>query len=201
MKRPRLFFLGAAIGLTLLTQSAQAYSNWGPLLANNIVGGAASGALVGFSAGTLAYGLNNNYTSEYLLSGTVYGLLAGALVGGGAGVYEIGANASDADFTVLEYTVGGTGIGAALGLMAATLPYMRDRDPEDFTIGLGLGGVIGAAFGLVTAAVDIQSRTAAGDRMLSGQFGIIEVASVLPAVVPGLPPERIPNCKLVKLTF
>jgi len=199
----RQYFLrwGLATLLLMAALPARAASEWGPLLANNILGGATSGVLVGLSVGTLAYGLDNNYDPQVLLNGSVYGLLAGALAGGGVGVYEISTKTPDNGLAVLEYTAGGTGIGAALGLIVALIPYMRDGDPEDFTIGLGLGGVIGATLGLATAAVDIGSRTAEGDRKLSGQFGIIEVTAFLPTLIPELKQEPTLNCKLVKLAF
>jgi len=191
-----------AVCLALGTVSqAGASSDWGPLLANNILGGAAAGAAIGLSAGTLAYGLDDNYHAEYLLSGTIYGLLGGALLGGGTAAFEISNKKPDTGFTLFEYVIGGVGIGALLGGVVATIPYLRDGNPEDFTIGLGLGGLIGGVAGPGVAFVDINSRTEAGDRSLSGRFGILEVAAVLPSVVPSRAPEPIWNCKFVKVTF
>jgi hypothetical protein len=192
--------VAVCLGLGMASQ-AGASSNWGPLLANNILGGAAAGALVGLSAGTMAYGFDNNYHPQYLLSGTVYGLLGGALLGGGMAAFEIANRKPDTGFTVAEYLSGGAGIGLLLGGVVATIPYMRDGDPEDFTIGLGLGGVIGATAGLAIAVVDLQSRSEEGDRSLSGRIGIMDVAAVLPSVVPGQADLPVWNCKLVKVTF
>ncbi len=173
----------------------------GPILANNILGGAAAGTLVGFSAGLLAYGQDNNYHADYLLTGAVYGFLGGALLGGGVAMYEIGTGRSDTGFTLSEYLAGGTSIGALMGFVVATIPFMRDKDPEDFTIGIGLGGLIGASLGLVVALVDINARNAEGDTLLSGQMGILDMSSELPALVPGQTAEPVFNCKLVKVTF
>jgi hypothetical protein len=199
-KHLRHAVVAVCLGLGVVSP-ALAGSSWGPLLANNILGGAAAGALVGLSAGTLAYGYDNNYHAQYLLSGTVYGLLGGALLGGGAAAFEISNRKPDTGFTLAEYLTGGAGIGALLGGIVATIPYLRDGDPEDFTIGLGLGGLIGATAGIAVAVVDINGRTEAGDRSLSGRIGILDVAAVLPSVVPGQAPEPVWNCKLVKVTF
>lgn len=191
--------VAVCLGLGIVAQAGA--GNWGPLLANNILGGAGAGALVGLSAGTLAYGYDNNYHSEYLLSGTIYGLLGGALLGGGAAAFEIVNQKPDSGFTVAEYLSGGAAIGALLGTVVATIPYLRDGDPEDFTIGFGLGGLIGGAAGLTVAVVDLSGRSPSGEPSLSGRIGIMEVAAVLPAVVPGVAAEPIWNCKLVKVTF
>lgn len=174
----------------------------GPIIANNILGGAGSGLLVGLSAGTLAYGLGNNTEPEYLLSGAVYGFLTGALAGTGVGIYEISTDRQDTGFTLAEYTVGGTGIGALLGVVIATLPYMRDKDPEDFTIGLGLGGVIGAAFGVGFAILDINSRTAGkDDLLLSGRIGIEPEHAYVPVAGPAETREPLVLCRVVTLSF
>jgi hypothetical protein len=172
----------------------------GPILANNILGGAGSGALAGFAAGMLAYGMDHNYHSEYLAYGAVYGFLGGALLGGGVGTYEIVMRKPDTGFTVTQYLGGGTCLGALIGFVGATIPYMRDKTPEDYTIGIGLGGVVGAALGLTIACVDISSRDDS-KALLSGKVGLIEVSSVLPSLVPDLPSESILNCRLVELTF
>lgn len=191
--------VAACLGLGIVAQAEA--GNWGPLLANNIVAGAGAGALVGLSAGTLAYGFDNNYHAQYLLSGTIYGVLGGALLGGGAAAFEIANQKPDSGFTVAEYLSGGTAIGALLGTVVATIPYLRDGDPEDFTIGFGLGGLIGGAAGLTVAVVDIQGRTPAGDTSLSGRIGIMDVAAVMPSLVPGMAPEPLWNCTLVKVNF
>lgn len=191
-------------GFALFLAGIAASSSWaadkGPIVADNVLGGAASGALVGLSAGMLAYGLDNNYHPQVLVTSTVYGFLSGAVLGGGVAAYEITTNRMDAGPTLTDYLAGGTSIGALVGVVGAAIPYMRDKHQEDFTIGLGLGGVIGAAFGLTFAAIDISSRHE-GKELLSGQIGLLEVSSYLPPVVPGLEGEAILNCRLVKLTF
>jgi hypothetical protein len=169
-------------------------------LAGNIIGGATAGALVGFSAGALSYGFDHNYNGQQILNGAVYGLVGGVILGSGLAVYEISGKKPDSGYTAFHYVSAGTGIGAALGGVIALIPFMRDGNGADFTIGLGLGGVIGATLGLVTAAVDIESGTA-GDGKLSGQFGIVEMASTLPSLIPEQPAEPVLNCKLIKLTF
>ncbi|NTV52695.1 MAG: hypothetical protein HGA76_06765 [Candidatus Firestonebacteria bacterium] len=172
----------------------------GPLIANNILGGAAAGTLAGLSVGTLAYGLDHNYHSEYLINGAVYGFLGGALLGGGAATYEIVINKPDPGFTLSGYLAGGTGLGALIGFVAAVIPYTRDKTPEDFTIGLGLGGVVGAVLGTTIGFIDISSHNSS-QALLSGKVGLIEVASVLPSVIPTQPGEPMLNCRLVELTF
>jgi hypothetical protein len=173
----------------------------GPILANNILGGAASGALAGLAVGSLAYGLDHNYHPQYLVSGTVYGFLGGALLGGGVGVYEISTQRSDTGYTLSQYLAGGTGIGAMLGLVVATIPYLRDGSPEDFMIGLGLGGVIGASLGLTVAIVDINARGSEGGKLLSGEVGLLSVASTLPQLRPESRPEQLWNCQLARFRF
>lgn len=174
----------------------------GPIIANNILGGAGAGVAVGLAAGTLAYGLDNNRNPELLLSGAVYGFLGGAILGTGVGIYEISTGTNDTGFTVSEYVVGGTGIGALLGLVVATIPYMKDGDPEDFTIGLGLGGVIGAAFGLGFAIIDINSRSTGGDDLLlSGRIGIELETEYLPPVVLEMKREPVFLCRLMRVSF
>lgn len=189
------YSLGAAGTVTAATAK-------GPLIANNILGGAGAGLMVGLSAGTLAYGMGDNYNPDYLLSGAVYGFLTGAVVGTGLGIYEISTGRDDTGYTFSEYTIGGTGIGALLGVVIATLPYMRDKDPEDFTIGLGLGGLIGAAFGVGFAILDINSRAAGGDDLLlSGRIGIEPEQTYAPVTGPAEIREPLVLCRVVTVTF
>ncbi|MEW6516501.1 MAG: hypothetical protein AB1439_06335 [candidate division FCPU426 bacterium] len=172
------------------------------MIANNILGGAGAGLMVGLSAGTLAYGLDNNYNPDYLLTGAVYGFLTGAVLGTGIGIYEISTDRQDTGFTFSEYTVGGTGIGAMLGLVIATLPYMRDKDPEDFTIGIGLGGLVGATFGIGFAVWDINSRSAGkDDLLLSGRIGIEPEYDYVPVSGPGETRAPLVLCRMATLTF
>lgn len=203
MKNGRRWFgLVSALLVGLTTAlPAKASSEWGPMLANNILGGAATGALVGLSSGTLAYGLDHNYNSQYLLTGLVYGVLGGAVTGGGVGVYEISTQLPDTGLTVFNYGSGGLGLGAFFGGVVAILPFMRDGNPADFTIGIGLGGLIGASLGLVVAGVDIHSRAPESGRSLTGRIGVMDVSSVLPSLVPDQAAEPILNCKLVQVTF
>lgn len=190
-----------AFGLVISTfTSALALEN-GPLLANNILGGAMSGAVYGLAAGTLAYGLDNNYHAEYLLTGACYGFLGGALLGGGVAFYEISSQRPDTGFTLSGYLAGGTGIGALLGVVVATIPYLRDKDPEDFTTGLGLGGLIGGTLGLAAAFIDINARNAEGRALLTGKVGILKVAACLPNSRPDAKPEPLYHCEVVRLTF
>ena len=174
----------------------------GPILANNILGGAAAGTLTGLAAGTLAYGLDNNYNPEYLLSGAVYGFVGGALLGGGIGVYEISTQRVDTGFTVSEYLAGGTGIGALIGTVVAVIPYMRDGDPEDFTVGAGLGGLIGASLGLTFAVLDISAREpGGGDVLLSGRIGVLDVASRKAVTEPGTQGTVYYSCRMAEFRF
>ncbi len=198
MKR---FFQCSAVGLSLIFMSLQVQAiERGPIIANNLLGGAGAGAVAGFAAGMLAYGMDKNYHSEYLVNGAVYGFLGGAVLGGGVAAYEISMNKPTSGLTVPGYVAGGTGIGALLGVVAAVIPYNRDKTPEDFTIGLGLGGVVGAALGMTVGVIDISSRS--DERaLLSGKVGLLEVSSILPSMVPGLPSEPILNARLVELTF
>jgi hypothetical protein len=195
------FFQSSAVGLSLIFISLQVQAiERGPIIANNLLGGAGAGAVAGFAAGMLAYGMDKNYHSEYLVNGAVYGFLGGAVLGGGVAAYEISMNKPASGLTMPGYVAGGTGIGALLGVVAAVIPYNRDKTPEDFTIGLGLGGVVGAALGMTVGVIDISSRS--DDRaLLSGKVGLLEVSSILPSMVPGLPSEPILNARLVELTF
>jgi MFS family permease len=187
--------------VALISLPVQAMEN-GPLVADNILGGAAAGTLAGFSAGMLAYGLDHNYHSEYLINGAVYGFLGGALLGGGAATYEIIVDRPDPGFALSGYMAGGTSLGALIGIVAAVIPYTRDKTPEDFTIGLGLGGVIGAVLGTTVGFIDINSNAHNNSKaLLSGKVGLIEMSSVLPSIIPEIPGEPMVNCRLVELTF
>jgi hypothetical protein len=186
----------------ITTNVSSAASARGPIIANNILGGAGAGLVVGLSAGTIAYGQSNNTDPEYLLTGAVYGFLTGAVLGTGVGIYEVSAGIEDTGFTLAEYTISGTGIGAFVGLVVATLPYMRDGDPEDFTIGLGLGGVIGAACGAGFAIWDINSRSAGkDDLLLSGRIGIEPEYGYVPVTGPAEIREPLVLCRVVTLSF
>jgi hypothetical protein len=193
------FVLAASLAASA-TAFAGGSTEAGPLLAGNILGGAASGVLVGFATGTLVYGLDHNNNPQQILNGAIYGLVGGVVLGSGLAIYEINTQKPDTGYTVFNYVSAGTGLGAALGGIVAVIPFMRDGNGADFTIGLGLGGVIGATLGLVTAAVDIESRSAGGGR-LSGQFGIMDVASTLPSLIPEQAAEPVLNCKLVRFSF
>ncbi|MBN1596581.1 hypothetical protein JW933_11705 [candidate division FCPU426 bacterium] len=174
----------------------------GPIIANNILGGAGAGAIVGLAAGTLAYGLDNNYNPDLLVNGAVYGFISGVLLGTGVGVYEIVTERNDTGFTLAEYTIGGTGLGALIGVVVAIIPYMRDENPEDFTIGLGLGGVVGATFGLGFAVLDISARsTSGGDMLLSGEIGVYPDAEGLKKYAAESRREPIFCCRMVRFEF
>lgn len=203
MKRLMIRFIAVVFSVLLFSNASFAQSS-GPIIANNILGGAGAGAVVGLSAGIFAYGMGDNYNPELLVNGAVYGFLSGAVLGTGVGVYEIANRTNASGFTVAEYAVGGTSIGALLGLVVATVPYMRDNNPEDFTIGLGLGGIIGAACGLGFAAIDIGSASAGGgsdDMLLSGKIGIQQETTGLVKYIPELSREPVICCRLVALTF
>jgi len=199
----RRFVAGQFIAICFLVGSVSVYAlDRGPIIANNILGGAGAGAVVGVAAGVLAYGLDNNTNPELLLNGALYGFISGAVLGTGIGIYEIVTERNDTGFTLAEYTLGGTGIGALLGVVVATIPYMRDGDPEDFTIGLGLGGVIGAAFGLGFAALDISARSGSSDDiLLSGEIGIYPDAAGLIPYVSETKREQVLCCRLMKFRF
>jgi hypothetical protein len=185
--------------VAFISLSAQA-SETGPVIAENILGGAAAGTLAGFSAGALAYGMDHNYHSEYLINGAVYGFLGGALLGGGAATYELVINKPEPGFTLGGYMAGGTSLGALIGVVAAVIPYTRDKTPEDFTIGLGLGGVVGAVLGTTIGVIDLSSHNDS-KALLSGKVGLIQVSSVMPSLIPEIPAEPILNARLVELTF
>ena len=198
--RGRFFRIGIlAVLVAFISLPAQAVGR-GPVIANNILGGAGAGTLVGLAAGTLAYGLDKNYHSEYLINGAVYGFLGGAILGGGTATYDIMFNKPDPGFTLSSYLAGGTGLGALIGFVGAVIPYNRDKTPEDFTIGIGLGGVVGAALGTAIGFIDINSHDDS-KALLSGKVGLIEMSSVMPSLIPELPSEPILNCRLVELTF
>lgn len=131
----------------------------GPVIANNILGGASSGASLGLAAGLWAYGSGKNFDPTLIVNGAVYGFLGGAVAGTGLGIYEISTQRSDPGFTFFGYVSGGTAIGALLGSVVAVIPYTRDKQSEDFTIGLGAGGTVGGILGMVLAVWDIEGRT------------------------------------------
>jgi MFS family permease len=193
----RIGFL--AFLVSFISLSAQA-SETGPIIADNILGGAAAGTLAGLSVGTLAYGMSHNYHSEYLVNGAVYGFLGGAILGGGVATYEVAINQPEPGFAFSGYIAGGTSLGALIGMVGAVIPYTRDRSGEDFTIGLGLGGVVGAVLGTAVGFIDIDLRHDS-KVLLSGKVGLIQVSSVLPSLIPEIPSESILNCRLVELTF
>jgi hypothetical protein len=190
-----LAFLVAFVSMPALAADS------GPIVAENILGGAAAGTLAGLSIGTLAYGMDKNYHSEYLVNGAVYGFLGGALLGGGVATYEIVMEKPEPGFTLSSYIAGGTSLGALIGVVGAVIPYTRDRSPEDFTIGLGLGGVVGAVLGTGIGFIDINAHSHTNKVLLSGKVGLIEMSSVLPSLIPEIPSEPILNCRLVELTF
>ncbi|MCD4813822.1 hypothetical protein K8S19_09055 [bacterium] len=202
MKKQISRWIVVVFSVLLLSTVSKAQSS-GPIIANNILGGAGAGAVVGLSVGVFAYGMGNNYNPDFLVNGAVYGFLTGAVLGTGVGVYEITNRTNASGFTVAEYAVGGTGIGALLGLVVATVPYMRDNNPEDFTIGLGLGGIIGAVVGLGFAAIDISTDSSGqgDDMLLSGKIGLQHEAVGLVKYIPEATREPVVCCRLVALTF
>jgi hypothetical protein len=176
--------------------------NSGPVLARNILGGAGSGAVVGLSAGALAYGLDNNYNPEVLLTSVAYGFLGGAIVGAGVGFYQISSNHYDSDFSLSGYVAGGTGIGSLIGGVVSVIPFVRDHHSEDFTVGIGLGGVVGAVLGLGVAALDLNSRPVAETKLLSGTLTIQPETGALASLIPDKQSgQPVLTCRLVKVTF
>lgn len=174
--------------------------NSGPVLARNILSGAGSGAVAGFSVGVLAYGIDNNMHPEVMLTSAAYGFLGGAVLGAGVGMYQISNNQHNTDFSLSGYVAGGTGIGALIGGVVATIPYMRDKRGEDFTIGIGLGGVVGAVLGIGVAAIDLSSRPVE-TKLLSGTITIHPETGCLASLIPEKNREPVMTCRLVKVTF
>ncbi len=201
MPKKVIGFLAIIAILTMTTGWAE---DRGPIIANNILGGAGAGTVVGFTAGLWAYGADHHADPKVFLTSSVYGFLTGAVVGTGIGFYEISTGSTGTGFTFSEYIMGGTGLGAMLGLVVAIIPFTDNGQWENFTIGAGVGGLIGGAFGLGFAILDINSRTAQGDVLLSGQVGIYPEVKLLkdsPSEESTTYGEPLLSCRLVKLMF
>ncbi len=203
MFKKRIVFLTVLMAIFLVSSSSWAEER-GPIVANNILGGAGAGTVVGLSAGLWAYGEEHQTDPKVLLTSSVYGFLTGAVVGTGIGFYEISTGSRGTGFTVSDYVMGGTGLGALLGMVVAIIPFTDDGQWENFTIGAGIGGLVGGAFGLGFAILDISSRSAQGDVLLSGQVGVypeVKVPLDHPTEETTKHGEPLLSCRLVKLTF
>jgi len=201
--KKKLLPIVAYMMLGLSVSSIQAANN-GPLIANNIMGGAGAGTLVGLSAGIMSYGFENHRDPKILLTSSVYGFLIGAVTGTGIGFYEISNNSQGTGFTLSEYVIGGTGIGALLGIVVAIIPFTDNGQLENFTIGAGIGGLIGSAAGLSFAILDIQKNGGKGDVLLSGEIGLYPEVIALSAPYQNelkTNGEPLLSCRLAKVTF
>lgn len=188
--------------LSLLCLTAQA-NNRGPIIANNIMGGAGAGTLVGLSAGLMYYGYDAHRNPEVLLTSSVYGFLIGAVTGTGIGIYEIGTGSQGTGFTVSDYVVGGCGIGALLGMVVAIIPFTENGELESFTIGAGIGGLIGGTAGLGIAIFDIATNNNR-DVLLSGKIGLYpEVVALAAPTTNEMESNGEPlySCRLAQFTF
>jgi len=118
------------------------------------------------------YGLSKNMNPLHILDNSVYGLVTGTLVGFTLDAYEL---TSHQDFPG-EYPLAITGIGALggafLGAFWAVIPWaLEDDEHEDETelrsrtdsnfyhgmIGLGIGGLSGAAIGFIIGMATLPS--------------------------------------------
>jgi hypothetical protein len=204
-KSLRLGLLGLCVS-TMLAGSVWASESGGQQLTNNILGGALSGTLIGLSAGSWAYGAGGNYQPEYFVTGAIYGFLGGALLGTSVGIYEINTERTGSGYVMSQYVSGATFTGVLVGGVASMIPYMQDKNGAVITKGMGIGGVIGGALGLTLGILEISKPKPVpmyqpGQQKLSAQIGIISVASCLPSVIPGMEPDPIVNCQVVKITF
>jgi hypothetical protein len=201
--RLRISFITVISSLIFSFPSLGFSAQKGPIIAHNLIGGAGAGSLFGLAIGTMAYGYSGNTEPEYLLNGAVYGFLGGAVIGTGIAFYEIGTERQDSGYTFAEYLTGGTLIGAVLGGVAATIPYIKNDDPEVFTVGIGLGGVIGGTLGIIFSIVDINQRPSgeSSQQMFSGKIGVLEMSAGLPSLVPEIETEPIMTCKLAEFRF
>ncbi|MCK5219076.1 hypothetical protein KAR10_06115 [bacterium] len=172
----------------------------GRLLYNNILNGAASGTLIGLSAGLMGYGMEDNTDSELILIGPIYGALGGALLGAGIGLYQFTTPVSSTPYPLMEYIAGGTGVGMLMGAMVATIAYAR-YDDRNFNTEIGLGGLIGAALGLGLVVLEFSAPSSGGDDLLSGKIGLSPEMAGLPHMVPKLKREPIFGCRLAKINF
>lgn len=192
------------LSLFVIGLSNSSAQNRGPVIANNIMGGAGAGSAVGLAAGVMTYGMNGHREPKVLLTSTVYGFLGGAIAGTGVGVYEISTGKGDTGFTVSEYVLGGTGIGAVLGIVVAIIPFTDNGSLDNFTIGSGIGGLIGATFGLGFAFIDINSTSPEGDVLLSGEIGLYPEVVQLPSLDSDsefICREPMISCRLVQMRF
>ena len=170
----------------------------GPVIANNVLGGAASGAVIGLSTGILILALNDkNDDYKLLLRGSIYGLIGGTITGTGIGMYEISTEKEETGFTTSTYVLGGSGIGALLGTVVAILPYLNDGKGKNFSIGMGVGSLVGASVGLGLAIVEINSNPSDTGKLLSGISGQVGVMPELNII----DEEVCLNVQMVKLHF
>lgn len=190
--------LFAVFILLTVAGAARAYES-GPIIANNIMGGAGAGTLIGFAAGLYGYGQSDNYNSKLILVDSVYGFLTGAVVGAGIGVLVSNQQKPDTGYTVSSYTSSGLLLGMMIGGVAAVIPYADDQKGSHFTTYMGIGGLIGAVAGFGVAIVDIQGRPS--EVKFSGRVGIFPETALLPSVAPNDAAPMVVAARLAEIQF
>ncbi|MCK5243005.1 hypothetical protein KAR34_11195 [bacterium] len=163
--------------------------------------GAMLGLAVGGFLGLYHYGLSKNMNPLHILDNSFCGLLAGTLVGVTLDTYEL---TSHRNFPG-EHPLATTGIGALggafLGAFWALIPWaLEDDEQEDETerrsnmdsnfyhgmIGLGIGGLSGAAIGFIVGMATLPASEENSAR-ISTRIGIqqetefINITSQTPA--------------------
>jgi hypothetical protein len=161
------------------------------------------GLAVGSFIGLHHYGLSKNMNPQHILDNSIYGLVSGTLLGGTLDAYEM---VSHKDIPG-EHVLGITGIGALggafMGAFWAVIPWAlsedetvdedegnerRTRSDSNFyhgMIGLGIGGVSGAAIGFVIGVATMPSPEESA--RISARIGIqretefMNVTSLTPA--------------------
>lgn len=138
--------------LTLLGPGrAGAMSRIGSTVATDVGGGILIGAALGLQAGLIGYGQHDNrqaFAFSDLVIRSGYGGLIGAGGGFFMGLYEA-TQARPVGSLMGRDVFGGQIEGSVVGALGSTISYMRSGKGSDFTSGIGVGGLAGAAVGLV----------------------------------------------------
>ncbi len=160
------------------------------------------GAILGLAGGGFLglyhYGLSKNMNPLHILENSVFGLLTGTFAGAALDVYEL---TSHRDFPG-EYPLATTGIGALggafLGAFSALIPWaLEDEDETERRsaidsnfyhgmIGLGIGGLSGAAIGFIVGMATLPSLEQERPQFsvhigIMPEYHFLDVASQTPA--------------------